>query len=114
MSAAAHADERGGMKEGPKAIRCILAHFKGKNLRRCDREQQLMTSRPPPTPPTTILWAQKGRINKDAAEGGSFNEEGRGGARGFTGVALRARIRVAGEIRAAGSVPMFGIGGKDK
>lgn len=44
----------------------------------------------------------------------SFNEEGRGGARGFTGVALRARIRVAGEIRAAGSVPMFGIGGKDK
>lgn len=46
--------------------------------------------------------------------GGSFNEEGRGRARGFTGVALRARIRVAGKIRAAGSVPMFGIGGKDK
>lgn len=46
--------------------------------------------------------------------GESFNEEGRGRARGFTGVALRARIRVAGKIRAAGNVPMFGIGGKDK
>lgn len=63
---------------------------------------------------TTILRAWKGRINKDAEGGGSFNEEGRGRARGFTGVALHARIRVAGKIRAAGSVPMFGIGGKDK
>lgn len=66
------------MKEGPKAIRCILAHFKGKNLRRCDREQQLMTSRP-------ILRAQKGRINKDAMEGGALTRKGgeeREGSRG--------------------------------
>lgn len=73
-----------------------------------------MTSTPPPPnhPPGTE-GENKHRC-QGGGGGGGFNEEGRGGARGFTGVALRARIRVADEIRAAGSVPMFGIGGKDK
>lgn len=35
-------------------------------------------------------------------------------APGFTGVGVCAHIGVAGEIRAAGSAAVFGMGGKDK